>query len=152
MRQPSRRQRVEAVFARVAEIPPERLQLRADFACYLCVVVSGFVEAEIASIARSHSRTRASDTVFNFVDSRLTRPGNLNAERLLQMVGTFSPEWRDQLEQYISGERRDALDSVVANRNSIAHGESVGLTYDRMRGYFGRVREVVDFVEGLFMA
>ena len=48
------------------------------------------------------------------------------------------------------GERKDALDSVIANRNSIAHGESVGLTYMRINDYYKRIGEVIDFVDEMF--
>lgn len=108
------------------------------------------MEYAIADIAKEHSRQRSSDTVFNFVESRIKRPVNMNAERVLQIVGAFDTGWRNNVEEFISGERKAALDSVVANRNSIAHGDSVGLTYHRIRVYFDRICEVVEFIEDLF--
>ena len=86
----------------------------------------------------------------NYVESRLGRLGNLNTEQLLQLVGSFDRDWHNKLEQFVIGERKDALDSVIANRNNIAHGESVSLTYMRIRDYYKRICEVVDFVDELF--
>ena len=126
------------------------MRVRSDFACYLCVLVSGFVESVVADIAADHCRNRSSQTVMNYVESRVARPGVLNTERLLQFVGLFNIEWRQMLEQYVAGERKDALDSVVANRNQIAHGESVNLTYARILEYYRNVCQVVDFVEEMF--
>lgn len=75
---------------------------------------------------------------------------NLNAEQLLRFVSAFNVDWRNQLEDFITGERKEALDSVVANRNNIAHGESVNLTYARIRDYYRYICQVVDFLEDLF--
>ena len=86
----------------------------------------------------------------NYVESRLRRLGTLNTEQLLQFVGAFDPDWHNKLKQFVIGERKDALDSVIANRNNIAHGESVGLTYMRIRDYYKRICEVVDFVDEMF--
>ena len=86
----------------------------------------------------------------SFVEGRLTRVGNFNTEQLLQFVGSFKAVWYDELQSFVAGKRKDALDSVAANRNSIAHGGSVGLTYSRIREYYGSVCEVVDFVDGMF--
>ena len=146
----SKRSRLDAVFARVSNLPEGELQIRSDFARYLCVLVSGFVESAISDIAADHCRHRSSTTVMNYVEGRLRRLGNLNTEQLLQFVGSFDPDWRNQLNKFVLGERKDALDSVIANRNNIAHGESVGLTYMRIRDYYKRICEVVDYVNDLF--
>ena len=86
----------------------------------------------------------------NFIENRLRRPGNLNTEQLLQFVGSFNPDWRSELEKFVAGERKDALDSVVANRNNIAHGESVSLTYVRIKDYYKYICEVLDFIDKQF--
>ena len=74
----------------------------------------------------------------------------MNAERLLQLVGSFNREWRNEMEEYIKDERKEALDSIIANRNKIVHGEPVGLTISRIREYYVRVCEIVDYVAMLF--
>jgi hypothetical protein len=76
--------------------------------------------------------------------------GVLNTERLLQFVGAFEKEWRQNLERFVSGERKAALDSVVANRHNIAHGDPVNITYVQLKEYYRSVCEVVDYVEELF--
>lgn len=146
----AQRSRLDATFNRISNLPEDQLELRADFARYLCVLVSGFIESVVSDIAADHCFRRSSLTVRNFVESRLGRTGNLNTEQLLQFVGSFDPDWRSQLERFVAGKRKDALDSVVANRNKIAHGESIGLTYVRIKDYYNYVCEVVDFIDDLF--
>ena len=147
----AQRSRLDATFNRISILPEEQLEIRADFARYLCVLVSGFVESVVSAIALDYCRRRSSLTVVNFVESRLGRTGNLNTEQLLQFVGSFDPDWRSQLERFVAGKRKDALDSVVANRNKIAHGESIGLTYVRIEGYYKNICEIIDFMDDLFV-
>ena len=138
--------RLDATFDRVAAFRPDDFELLSDFARYLCVLVSGYLESAIAELALEHCRHRCSPTVLSYVDAQLGRFQNPNAERVLQLLGAFDPLWRTDLETFISGERKDAIDSVVALRNKIAHGESVGITYRRIKDYYTRTKEVIDFL------
>lgn len=80
----------------------------------------------------------------------MRRIGVLNAERLLQLVGRFDLNWRKELEEFIAGERKAALDSIVANRNQIAHGQSGDLTYARVQTYYANICEIVEFLREKF--
>jgi hypothetical protein len=144
------RKRLDATFARVAALKETDLEVQSDFARYLCVLVSGYVETVIAQIAIEHCERRAQVTVTNYAGAQLARVQNVNADRLLQTVGYFNPAWRHELEAFIDGPRKDALDSVIALRNEIAHGKHVGVTYGRIRDYYALIREVVDFIEAKF--
>jgi len=55
------------------------------------------------------------------------------------------------MESFVAGERKDAVDSVVANRHQIAHGQDVGLTLIRIMGYYAHVSETIDFLETEFV-
>jgi hypothetical protein len=43
--------------------------------------------------------------------------------------------------------RKDAIDSIMANRHQIAHGKDVGITVARVKEYLEKVVEIVDFIE-----
>ena len=70
----------------------------------------------------------------------------IKAERILQLAGDFAEEWRSELEVFLGDARRDHIDSVVANKNNIAHGRDVGVTLARARELFKSVSEVIAFV------
>jgi hypothetical protein len=50
---------------------------------------------------------------------------------------------------FLVDERKDAVDSVVSLRNSIAHGQSVGITYIRVLRYYEQIQKVIDHVADL---
>ena len=142
--------RLDAVFGRVESLPKDDFQLQSDFASYLCVLVAGFVETTISDLAIDHCRKRSSMTVTNYVENDLNRIGVINGERLLQFVGKFDLLWREELNDFMAGERKDALDSIAANRNQIAHGQPVGITYIRVRTYYESVWQIIEFLREKF--
>jgi len=94
-----------------------------------------------------HARRRSAPTVASYAESRLAGFQNPKAERLVQLAGAFDRGWAVALTEFIAGERKDAIDSVMDNRNQIAHGESVTLTRGRLKGYYDKILEVINFVE-----
>lgn len=149
MRVDSLMKTLDATFGRAKKLEPYS-QVQADVAKYLCVLVSGFLEQALASILVEYTRTRADPTVLRYVEGTLRRPGNMNAERITQLVGRFDELKRAKVEAYMSDERKDAINSVHGNRVNIAHGVDVGLTYPRVERYYKHVRDTVRFIQSEF--
>jgi len=144
------RNRMDATFNRVNAITSEDLEVQSDFARYLCVLVSGLVETTVFVLSSAYCRDCCSPAVANYAASQLSHLQNVKSEKLAQLLGSFDPKWRTELQTYIDGSRKDALDSVVDLKNKIAHGESVGVTYVRIKEYYSRITEIIDFVESKF--
>ena len=142
------KQILDATFTRVPAGGSD-LELLSDFAKYLCVLTSGFLEQAVIALVLEHARVNASPTVQRYVESQLRRFTNAKAQRLVDLLGRFDPDWRIDLQAYLVDERKDAVDSVIDLRNTISHGQSVGLTLARIRNYCDRVNEVVDHIAGL---
>lgn len=144
----SLRRRLDATFARATGVSAEA-ELLSDLARYLCVLVSGFVDRSVVELVLEHVRRHSQPRVQSYVEARLRRFSNANAQRLIELLGSFDPVWRKDLELYVVDERKDAIDSIVALRNRIAHGQHVGLTIGRVRDYYEQVRRVVDHIADL---
>ena len=142
------RQILDATFERVTHVGTDA-ELQSDFARYLCILVSGYFEKAIAELLLEHGRRNASPRVLRFLEYRARTLVNINAQRLQDLFGTFDPDWRQDLEQFLVDEKKDALDSVVNLRNKIAHGQSVGVTYMRIRGYYQQIQAVIEHVAEL---
>lgn len=142
------KQVLDATFNRVPGGETD-LELLSDFARYLCVLTSGFLEQAVIALVLEHSRVNASPTVQRYVEFQLRRLTNTNAQRLIELLGSFDPDWRRDLVAYLVDERKDAVDSVINLRNTISHGRFAGLTMARVRNYYDRVKEVVDHIADL---
>jgi hypothetical protein len=142
------KRRLDASFERIRDVGPD-LELHSDFARYLCVLVSGYLEKAVVELVLEHARNSGGPTLQRFVEIRTRRFANANASRLIEFLGSFNPDWRAKLEVVVIYELKDAVDSVVRLKNTIAHGESVGVTYRRIEEYYARVQRVIDEVADL---
>jgi len=138
-------QTLDATFGRVAGVPHDP-ELLSDFARYLCVLVSGFLEQSVQELVLEHARRRASSTVQRYVESRMRGFTNAKTQRLLDLLGAFDPDWRKKLEQYLVDERKDAVDSVIDLRNTISHGRYAGITISRVGEYYYEVKNVIEHI------
>jgi len=143
------RNRLNAAFGRARSLGNVDAEIQSDYARYLCVLVSGFVETAVAELAIEHCTNRAHTSVSNYASSQLGRIQNLKAQKLLQVVASFEKKWSVDLSAFMDGARKDALDSVVDLRNKIAHGESVSLSLGTISQYFERIDEIVVYIEKL---
>jgi hypothetical protein len=142
--------RLAATFARATQLPLDDLELKSDFSKYLCVLVSGFLETAVSTCVIEFCRKKSHSAVAKYTTQQLSQLQNLKAEKLLQLVGSFSQDWRIRLENFMKDGRKDAVDSVVDLRNKIAHGDNVTVTSTRVADYFKAVTEVVEEVEQIF--
>lgn len=139
------RTRLDAAFRRApnASSDPE---LQADFAKYLCVLVSGYLESALCALLLSYSQRRSSPEVSSFVERQLGPWTNPKSEKIIDLFGAFNQDWRDDLTQFLVDQRKDSVNSLVALRHKIAHGESVGTSLSQIKSYYSVVNEVVDHI------
>ena len=141
--------RLTALIGRTS-LATEDIELQGHWGRYLCVVAAGFVENGLQTIYSEYAVNSASDPVARYVISRLETIYNPNAQRFIDVAGSFNSAWREELEEYLQGDdgsRKEALDSIMNNRNQIAHGKNVGITVHRVRDYIERCVEVLEFIE-----
>lgn len=125
------RQHLDTTFSRAERLDADP-ELRSDFARYLCVLASGFVEQATTELLIEYARLNADPRVQRHVEQSVRRRSNLNTQRLIEVVGAFDPEWRADLETFIVNEFKSALDGIVYLRNQVAHGIHVEVTLPRV--------------------
>ena len=102
------RQRLDATFERIGQVSDDvELELLSDFARYLCVLVSGFLEQSVVELVLEHVRRNSSPTVQNHIEARLRRQfANANSQRLIDLMSTFDPDWGVDLRDFLDDEYR----------------------------------------------
>jgi len=93
------KQRLDATFKRIEGVDSD-LELRSDFARYLCVLVSGYLETLVAEPVLEHARRSGTPTLHRFVEVKTRRFTNVNSQRLQNLLGSFDPDWRQTLESF----------------------------------------------------
>ncbi|MCX6723441.1 MAG: hypothetical protein NT094_05290, partial [Candidatus Staskawiczbacteria bacterium] len=62
-----------------------------------------------------------------------------------------NPPWVDQLNLVVTRSEWDALESVVANKNKIAHGESSTITYVLIKQFYTESKKVIIALDSLII-
>ena len=147
-----RLQQLDETFARARRLGADA-ELLSDFARYLCVLVSGFVEQATIALLLEYVRTHSDRRVQSYVvDRRFSRISNLNKPRLMNIVGSFDPKWRSELETFIVNEYEDALNGIVDLRNTVAHGRYAGgVTLPSVYDYYKRIKKIINRVADLLL-
>lgn len=136
------RDKLDALFKRVKDLDHDP-ELQAHFARYLCVLVSGYLENALEEIFGAYAEQQASRPVANYVKRQLGNIHNPKMDRILDLSGAFNDTWREELETTISPEVKAAVNSVVNNRNQIAHGKQTGISYVTMRDHYQRINDLI---------
>ncbi len=139
------RSRIDNIFALTSKLNYDE-ELVSHWARYLCVLTSGMLEQSLRIMLSDYATRHANDEVARHSHKHVQRLTNLNNERLCELLGSFSAEWRKAFEASVRDEQKAAVDSLVANRNEIVHGRNVGITINRVRDYYKRSLEVVEWI------
>ncbi|HJR74976.1 MAG TPA: HEPN domain-containing protein [Luteimonas sp.] len=148
-RQASIKDVLDATFLRAKKIDSSEIELRADFARHLCVLVSGFLDQTIKNYTAEYVAKRSNPAVTNYVVRSIKNLTNLKAEKLKQHVLSFDSGWQTKIDELIADERKDAIDSLVNLRHGIAHGQPDDVTLVRIEGYYKEIVKVVDGIRDI---
>ncbi len=140
------KQRLDNSFKQISAFSGN-IELQSQWARYLCVLVSGFLETAIRAIYGEFATKTASPYVANYVKYELHNFQNPKMGKILELTRAFNPLWADELKTATEGELSEQVDSIVANRNLIAHGRDVGITYPRIKKYYESAIKVVGLIE-----
>jgi hypothetical protein len=140
--------RLDSTFGRMP-LSSEDIELQSDFARHLCVLVSGFFENALIALILDFAQRRSAPEVVAFVERRLAYWTNPNTDKICVLLGSFSRDWQKQAEAYLVDELKASVNSLVALRHQIAHGESVGTSLSQVKAYYKSILNVVEFVANL---
>lgn len=145
------KQRLDVLFAYIRDLRTlNNSQLEAQWATYLCIRISGLLETSIRSIYVSYCDNKAHPNVTRYIGNsfEINRSQNMKPDTILSLAGSFSQEWRTDLEAYILDDgRKEAIESVINIRNSAAHGGTLSITYNNAKQYYEKIWSVIEFID-----
>jgi hypothetical protein len=149
----SKRRRLNYYFDKVEEYNSNDENSNDDeissfLAQYLCVLCSGFLEDSIRIIYGNFAEEHGSHQhVTAYVKKQLKFFQNAKYDDILKLTYIFSHEWGENFENFVDEEMKTSINTIVNNKNQLAHGQSSGVTYSQMKKYFNNLLKVLDFLE-----
>ena len=122
-------------------------QITALLYRYICVVVSANVDKSIHLILAEYARCHGSDELKRYVSKRYQRGTNYNAQRIIETLSLFHPQWGEDFRAAIeTANLKDQIDSIYGIRNAISHGEPYNITRPSINGYFDAHKNVIELI------
>ncbi len=125
-------------------------ELQAELARYLCILVSSLIEERCRERASAFADVRSAPEIARFVRAQMKRLRSPSSGNIRDFFSGFDPvranDWYDGL----ADDQRDALDSIVANRNQLAHGVRAGLSLGMLASYTNRAEEAMGNLDRQF--
>jgi hypothetical protein len=123
----------------------------SDLTKLLCILVSGFIEKRIVDIIKAYATKRSSKEIQSYISKSLTGTTNLRIEKIVKLIGLFSPEWEEQIkatERYC--EYQESLNYIIGNRNTIAHGGSSSVTMKDIDANFIIIKDFIKEIDSIY--
>lgn len=139
--------KLDALFNLVQKVDDD--EEKALLSKFLCVRASGYIESSIRHLIGEFTDGTSPQQIQSYINKKTKYITNLNYEKLLELLDQFDNEWKESFTNQINDEQKAALNTVISNRNNIAHGENDGISYRLMTEYYERIKEVVKILKGI---
>lgn len=126
------------------------IELIGHWGRYICILTAGFLEIALRELYSEFAKSSSSPQVARFASQVLARISNPKAWRFVETAKSFDPGWADELKGFLDadgGRRRDSIDSIMNNRNQIAHGGNAQVSVGRIREHLPNCIQVIEFIE-----
>ena len=125
-------------------------ELQAELARYLCILVSSLIEERCKERASTFAAVRSAPEIARFVRAQMKRLRSPSSGNIRDFFSGFDPVRANGWYDGLADGQRDAIDSIVANRNQLAHGVSVGLSLGMLTSYRSRADEAMGKLDQQF--
>lgn len=124
-------------------------EVKGHFAKYLCVKLSGLLEVFFKAKIADLVDKKSPKPVAHYVNSQFKTFTNIDTRKIVKSLNQFSSEWEEEFNNGINEEQSSAINSVISNRNSIAHGNNSGISLKDVKYYYEKTKEVLGILDGI---
>lgn len=122
-------------------------ELLSHWARYLTVLVSGYLQRSIRLIYQEYATDKANPNIIRYVGKQLEAFKNPTRKRIVELSYAFNKDWGLEMDTFTQGKAGEAVNSIVAIRNEIAHGGDSQVTIGRIQQYYEEAQKVIDIIE-----
>lgn len=118
-------------------------EIKAHMSKYFCIRVSGFLENVIKILIANYLEGTSPKAISTYVQNTMKSVTNLSEDKLKKLLKKFDDDWEYNFCQKITEQQIESLNSIISNRNSIAHGQQDNISYKLIGQYYNDVKQVV---------
>lgn len=136
---------LDSLFAEVSQVQEGEIT-KAHLSRYLCIRTSGYLENVTRILIAQFCDGTSPQPINNYIVNRTKYITNLDFKRLKALLSEFDPNWGIEFDERITDQQRSSMNSVISNRNNIAHGNQDSITYRDMANYYRDVKDVCNLL------
>lgn len=121
--------------------------IKSHFSKYLCIKVSGYLENVVKTLISTYIDGTSPRPVQSFIKTKIKNTTNLSTDKVVVFLESFEKTWASEFETKLTDEMSESLNSVVSNRNQIAHGGHDNITPRVIKIYYDDIKEVVKILQ-----
>jgi len=131
---------------------PDNEEIHSHWAQYMCIKAAGLMERSFVNILTEYVRRHADHRVIRRVTRELERISNPNISVIQDVLGHFDNHWKTGINNALQPELVDSVNTIMVNRNQIAHGREVSITSLILAEKFQDMIAVIEHVHELVLA
>lgn len=140
----------------LAQKTPGEPEDQADWAKYLSVLVSGYLEQALKEILLEFAGRHEANRLQQYIAGTWPESRNMKTANIKEILNHFDQSWAARFDEWIAtgDQYKSEINSLIASRNDIAHGKEANTTNVTLRSTRNRLRialELVEFLEALIL-
>lgn len=108
---------------------------------FFVIECSSFLEISFAEAINLYAEKRCSPSIKRFVTKKIAYQNTLNCKKIYSILEELNPKLKVAFDSEFSEREREAIDSINAIRNQIAHGGNNGTGHVQLWNYIHPLRD-----------
>lgn len=139
---------VDEVIDKVDAFGKSDPELASYLSSYLVVLISGIYEDCIERLFGERVEQLPDLEVRTYVRTTLSQSfRNPSYQRIKETLGKFSQSYAEEFAQRIDRRAMDALNSIITNKNKVAHGDLSNATLGEVSDSYSHSRSTLETIE-----
>ncbi len=124
-------------------------EIKSSLLKLFCVRVSGLVEVFLKTRISEYSRGKVPNEINHFLTAKFKDITNLKTSKLKDILSSFSQNWADRFTSFVDEHEQTkiSLDSIIAQRHNIAHGQPSTLNQSSMNQYYDDILKIIRYLD-----
>lgn len=153
------RERIENLideFQAAAGVDISEIEMRAHWAKYICILVSGYLEQSVKEIVMEYADKVSVPRIRKYVLKTWADSRNMRFQAIQEILDNLDEKWAAEFDQWLQqkDERKKEINEIIAWRNYIAHGKEFNahnVTLVSVKTKFIIACDLVNFLDDLVL-
>lgn len=126
------------------------LEIMSDLSKYACIQVSGYFDKSIFYLLLKYAEKHSNKELQKFVYEKLKRFSNASSGKIENLFKSYSKCWTQSIVSHPRyNELKGSINSLVRERNLIAHGEDSTISLARVKQYYQHAEILLVYIDSI---